>query len=368
MKKIRYTCLMALSVLLFQGNLKAQSLSRLLDKIPLEVSPGWYVLPAPHLAYQPETSWSAGGSLVVTRRQNTPGQNRIGTLQLDLIGTLKKQFIADLDFHWPLTDSRWLIAGSLSGSRYPDRYFSPDLPEKFESLSYRRISLDHSLYFSPREALYLGLVARIQRVDHLVYQPDGLFADAYPEGYSGGWSSGLGPGLLYDRRVNPLNPAYGGLYIRAGLWSFSQPAGSQFRFSRMELDLRWYPRLNRWSGAAFQVFAVQQSGDIPFSMKAGLGGSRILRGYHARQFVAANSLAAQSEWRVRLNKNFGWVLFAGFGQAFGDSLASDIRSWHTAAGTGLRITLDQVNLNNLRVDVAYGEMGLTWYFSYGEAF
>ena len=74
--------------------------------------------------------------------------------------------------------------------------------------------------------------------------------------------------------------------------------GSDFTFTSVLSDNRFYRRMNQRDVLAMQVLGQFNSGDIPFNHLALLGGECINRGYYLGRFRVNNQLAAQVEHRL----------------------------------------------------------------------
>lgn len=354
-------CLLPLDV-------RAQKLGKILNSLPFELGNQWKILPAPSISFRPETDWSLGVSMTATHRQGNANKPQVSVLQLDVIYTLNRQFISDFDFQWRSGDGNWLFRGSDSWSFYPDKYFSETAPDQFETISYKRLELDHQLYRRVGSALYVGLLQHLQSIADVDAPENGIFDQEQTPGFMGGISSGIGIGIMHDRRINPLTPVAGESLINLEARKYLGWLGSNFTFSTMNLDVRYYFALTPDILFAWQTRAMQIWGEAPFRMMGQLGGSDIVRGYHSRQYTGSVLASSQAELRINLLPRVGMVLFGGLGSVSEQWMLLDRHRMHAAAGTGIRIMIDQIDRNNLRVDVAYGETGFAWYFSYGEAF
>jgi outer membrane protein assembly factor BamA len=189
-----------------------------------------------------------------------------------------------------------------------------------------------------------------------------------PTGYMGGLSHGIGLGVLNDQRDNTLNPHQGSSLINVNVTSFSSFIGSDFNFTRFEIDFRKYYSFLSRNIIAFQFTGMSNIGDPPFKLSANLGGRRILRGYHSSRYIDKQMLAIQAELRMKIYQRIGAVAFAGAGTVFTKNSDAIKRPIKPSLGGGFRFMIDKQNQANLRFDVAYGMDGLAYYFSYGEAF
>jgi outer membrane protein assembly factor BamA len=109
-------------------------------------------------------------------------------------------------------------------------------------------------------------------------------------------------------------------------------------------------------------------GDVPFYGESFFGSRSDLRGYTVGTIHDSTLLAVQAEYRRELFWRLGAVAFAGVGAVapdlndIGDSTALP------SVGFGARITLEEKNHVNFRIDFAWGEGQSAIYFGVGEAF
>ena len=345
-----------------------QKLSRLLDYIPFRLTEQISILPSPGLSYSPETNWSFGLTTIGTFRSLVVPGAPLSTIQFDLRYTLNKQLIADLDYHWNSSDQKFSAFGSNSFYSYPDLYFSNLDKSSTELIRYKKTEFDNKFFFNLIESWKGGIIHRIQIINTPESSQDGLFLAEMPTGYLGGISHGIGIGILQDKRNNTLNPANGSSLINVNISIFNDIIGSDYQFTRAELDLRRYLSVFGTQTLAIQAKGIFNTGNPPFSLSGNLGGQSILRGYHKNMFIARQMIALQAELRITVYKRIGIVAFAGLGTVSNRIASLTNKMPNSALGTGIRILLDKTNNANLRFDAAYGSGGLQYYFSYGEAF
>lgn len=367
MKNKRKYAPLLLALLLLSGAVHAQFLQQVVNQFPIQINQNLRLLPAPSLSYGPETSWSTGGTLIATYHPSTSDDIPVSSAQLDLRYTLNRQFILDIDYHWRGESTHWIFIGSNSYYDYPDRYFSQINPEVSEGIRYKKIECNNQLFRRIQKEVSVGFLHRLQWIGSVDPAPGGIFLSEQPVGFEGGVAHGFGGGGLIDQRKNPLQPSQG-YFANLNLTIFSSYWGSDFNFIRMETDVRQYHQLsNQWL-IACQGVAMIHLGSPPFRLTGQLGGSQILRGYHANQLTGEQILSFQTELRIPLYARWGMVLFGGAGKNCQEISQLVTSKLHGAVGTGIRFTLDRINQANLRFDVAMGENGLNYYFSYGEAF
>lgn len=179
--------------------------------------------------------------------------------------------------------------------------------------------------------------------------------------------AGLGVMVEYDSRDNRFNPHDGTLFN--GTWSSSgETIGSDFAFSRTNVEYNLYHELKPTSVIAGRATLCMTPGDAPFYALCSFGRGNDLRGYVSGRYRDETMVTAQAEYRWNFYKKWGLVAFAGIGQV-GEKL-SDYNTGNIlpSAGLGLRFKLSKTTGFNLSFDYARGEDSDAWYFYVGESF
>jgi len=113
------------------------------------------------------------------------------------------------------------------------------------------------------------------------------------------------------------------------------------------------------------------AGDIPFNALAQMGGEQLMRGYYRGRYRDQNYAALQLEYRMlpfSFAKRWGASVFAGSGLVFPNfnDVSTDYLRW--AIGAGPRFLLFPKKDVYNRLDVAFTNEGMGFYFHIGEAF
>ncbi len=330
------------------------------------------IWPAPSIGYQPETRLSFGLALFSTiRTGETEESSRLSNLELDILYTLNKQFILDLDHHLYLFNKNLISSGSNSLYHFPELFhgLGAETQDSLAELYHtNRIELDNSFLYKVSPNLYLGAIHRFQQLRNLEYQEGSLMLRDQITGTEGGITNGLGIGMIFDNRSNQLNPVPGHSFLEISWTIFSPTLGSRYSFNRIEIDARHYIKANKQGVFAFQAYGLFNSGDPPFRLTGMLGGSKLMRGYYHDRFRDRQYLVLQSEYRTILYKRLGVVVFGGLGNV-GYSMKKLFDTGPKYSfGTGLRFQIDKTNRGNIRLDFAWGRKSSGIYLSYGECF
>ncbi len=199
---------------------------------------------------------------------------------------------------------------------------------------------------------------------------------AYQEGVQGrSVSSGVVFNLLYDGRINSINPEpafYANLIFRPNF----QLLGSDKTYQTLSLDMRKYLFLpNRsasvlafWSYNTFTLGSAAPYLDLPCT--AGDTYENSGRGYIQGRFRGRNFIYQEIEYRFPISRNrlLGGVAFVN-NQLASEPLTNRFTRMAPAAGAGLRLTTNKYTRLNLAVDYAVGMNGAGgFFFNFGEYF
>jgi len=214
------------------------------------------------------------------------------------------------------------------------------------------------------ESFFLGLRARFLNKESRVRETSGL-----PPGFDESvFQSDLtlveaGPVVTYDDTEDAFAPREGS--ILNGQWLFAIPAlGSTIEYDKATVSARHYVPIGESNSIALQVQGCAASDTAPFFDICPVG----LRGYSNGRFRDRASWSAEVEWRQKLSRKFGAVLFAGAGSTgsdFSDAASSKLLP---AVGVGIRYLVAESYGVNLRTDGAIGRDSKAVYVSIGESF
>ncbi|MCC8088241.1 MAG: outer membrane protein assembly factor [Rikenellaceae bacterium] len=128
-------------------------------------------------------------------------------------------------------------------------------------------------------------------------------------------STGVGPFIVYDSRDFILN-AYKGIYLKLDYKYFPEFFGNNANFSKTEFTGDIYQRL--WKGAilAYDLHGEFNSGDVPWTMLALLGGNSRMRGYYSGKYNDKNLIETQIELRQKIYNRHGVAAWVGAGNVF----------------------------------------------------
>lgn len=322
----------------------------------------------PTVAYAPETEWEFGLSTVYVYFANDDPRNRLSELSGFAFVTEAQQYGLWLEHTLYSDKNRWFFYGRAIAQSFPMQFFGvgPNASEDSTgTIEGNFVLVRERVLREVRDHLYVGLNLDLQHLSGARYVPAAGYAVAdAPLGASGGTNLGLGLGVIYDTRHNPMNVRHGTM-LELGLlnypsWTSSYPMSSTY------MDARAYFSTTHTQVLAFQVRGDFTFGDVPFNQMSQLGGAMIMRGVYTGRFRDRNALTAQVEYRFL---PIWWRLGAAFFASVG-SVAPDthFNRWLWSVGGGPRFLLFPTKDIYMRIDLAFTEERWGSYFYIGEAF
>jgi len=189
-------------------------------------------------------------------------------------------------------------------------------------------------------------------------------------------SSGINLSLLYDSRNNSINPLPGS-YINLVYRINPKIMGSNENWSSLYLDVRKYIPLNpanknQQNTLAFWTYLwTVFDSNAPYLDLPSIGWdpySRSGEGFDQSRYRGKTLFYVESEYRRDITQNglFGFVLFANVNTVSGSGTL--FKSWHPAAGTGLRVKFNKGSNTNIGIDYGFSKGYNTLILNLGEAF
>ncbi|AHM61125.1 hypothetical protein D770_14355 [Flammeovirgaceae bacterium 311] len=327
----------------------------------------------PTLAYAPETSWEFGLSslYVYYARQDTT--NRLSEINGFTFFTLENQWGLWFDHALYSNRNTWIFPGRLRFQSFPLLYYGigpGSSPEPVAQVDNRLLQIRERVLRQVYPNLYLGLELDFQSLTSVEFIPASSEPIELPLGSSGSTNLAFGVGLIYDKRHNVLNVREGA-FSELALLRYSPAWGSDFGWTALVSDNRFYKRMNRRDVLAAQVLGQFNVGDVPFNQLSLLGGESINRGYYLGRYRDKNQLAAQLEYRLlpfAFSKRLGAAVFASTGTVFDQMQNLTLSDFVLSGGGGLRFLIFPKNDIFTRLDVAFTKEGPGFYIFIGEAF
>jgi hypothetical protein len=189
-------------------------------------------------------------------------------------------------------------------------------------------------------------------------------------------SSGLAFKLLYDSRLNQINPQQG-LYANIVYRPSFKLLGSDESWQSLLIDTRTYTTFPKstHNTLAFWGLAWLTVGGItpPYLMLPSVGWDDSYntgRGYIQGRFRGSNMFYAETEYRARLSNNglLHGVLFCNV-EKYSSDLSATYATVKPGYGLGIRLKLNKTSGTNVCLDYGFGNNGSRGFFvNIGEVF
>jgi len=329
------------------------------------------VICLPILFYTPETKMAGGAAVsYYFRERGSDLRSRPSTIMPVVIYTQEKQIISELngDLYW--RNETFRLSGYVGYMKFPDKFYGigNNTPEENEE-SYTPQRLILSVCFQKKmlPGLYLGIQYEFIESEMKEVEEEGLLVRKEIVGSQGGTVSALGVLLNWDTRNNIFYPTSGCFY-QVSASTFGGGLGSDYGFTRYNLDVRQYLPVLSSHVVAFQGYMNIITGDPPFNMMSLFGGGELMRGYYEGRYRDKSMVAFQAEYRMPVWRRFGLACFLGVGDVSDTMSHFAWRDFKHSVGFGFRYLLSPEEKVNVRCDVAYGRHSSGFYITLLEAF
>lgn len=331
------------------------------------------IAPFPVIYYAPETSLGLGALAVVTfRDKDGDAQDRPDTLSLIGSYTLENQMSIEVSPDFFFNDQQAELKCVAGYADMPSLFYGigntaeldadelSDMEEEYAIKStYLAASFVHRIY----QKLRLGLNCQFKH-NRLYDKEDNNSIDRRDlRGNDGGVTSGVGPSMDWDSRDNMFYPTSGGWY-RLDITFHRDWLGSDFEYSRYQLDLRHFFTLRAEHILAVQAVAAQVDGEVPFYDLL----FPLIRGIDKRFFVDEKMLTFQAEYRFPIYHRFSGAAFVGVGDAKRNWSDFEFEEIKYGCGAGIRYALNANEKINIRFDISASPWGVAPYIALQEMF
>jgi len=308
-------------------------------------------------------------------------EQKISIVYLDVLYTQKSQFVVRIQNNLWATDNKLNIVSDWRYYWYPQKTYGlggQSVLENNVAQTYSYIRLHQTVLKSFRPNWYAGMgVAWDYHYDIVQSSDNPTVLDevnSYGVG-SSSTSSGILFNLLYDDRINSINP-WGGKYMNIIYRPNFTAFGSDGSWQMLMIDLRKYipfPKRSENLIALWSYTWITFNGDAPYldlpatawDMSSNMG-----RGYIQGRFRSKNILYVESEYRFKISRNglFGGVVFAN-AQAISDWPTNEFKTIAPGGGAGVRLKFNKHSRANVCIDYAFGQGGSQGVFvNLGEVF
>lgn len=187
-------------------------------------------------------------------------------------------------------------------------------------------------------------------------------------------SSGFTYSLLFDTRVNSVNPLPG-FYTNFTFRSNPDFLCSDGGWSSVYIDARKYVPLTNKGQNMIAIWSYVWGvlgRSTPYLNLPAIGWDaeqKSGRGIYSRRYTGNTLIYLEAEYRKDITSNglFGFVVFANVNSVTEPNTRRFVY-WHPAAGTGLRIKFNKKSATNICIDVGFSKGHTGFYLGLGEAF
>lgn len=355
-----------------------------LKAIEAEFVRKFYVLPI--ISASPETSLRIGAAgVLLFRRKGMSPETQLSSMRVPISYTLNNQFKGKLDGNYYSNSNKHIINGTVEWFNFPLLFYgigNSTLDTDEEIYTTQTLSIELSYLKLIVKKVYIGLGFSYLQSDIVKFEDNGLLAQpGLVPGNTGSVTSGFNLIFRFDSRDNILC-ASSGIYADLKIVNYSKRTGSEFDFTRIDLDFRKFFIAFGKHVLAFQMVLAKTWGSPSFETMALLGGNNIMRGHYLGRYRDNSLYAAQVEYRVPIGRSdwidsrkimsfkerWGVVGFIGFGDVVPSFGEIEVNSIKSSVGLGIRYLVLPKERINVRLDFGFGTQKPGLYFNIRESF
>ncbi len=335
------------------------------DKSSVHVS----ALPAAGYSLQTGFAGVVSGNFAFHTGVHNHEQEKISTVQTSFTYSQYRQIILPLQASIWTKNNEYNIITDWRYLQYPSQTFGLGGRSKINNgytINFNYVKLHQAVLKKMSDNLYGGIG---YYYDHFwnvqqVNPPAGLVTDFQKYGFAKTvTASGIAFRLLYDSRINQINPAngwYGNVVYRPNYTTL----GSDNDWQSLLVELRKYIQfrgsrnvLAFWS-YNWLTFGTSKT---PYLLLPSTGWDDFYntgRGYIQGRYRGRNMIYLESEYRFGITNNglIGGVVFAN-AQSFSKELSKQFAVIAPGAGAGIRIKLNKYSGTNVGLDYGFGIQG-----------
>jgi outer membrane protein assembly factor BamA len=343
-----------------------------------------YVLPI--ISASPETSLRLGAvGVLLFRQDGVAEETQLSSIRVPISYTLNGQFRAKAGITYYSDANRSIFIGQAEWFNFPLLFYGigNNTQAANEEIYTTQTLLTNLTYLkSMSPGFYIGLGYNYFDSKIVKFEEGGeLSQPGVIPGNTGSVTSGFSLNFRFDNRDNNLCAA-SGFYVDAKIASYEPWMGSEFDFTRFDIDLRKYFNPFGKHVLAAQIVLANIWGAPSFETMALLGGKMIMRGHYEGRFRDNTLYAAQVEYRIPLvrsswidtrekipfKERWGLVGFFGVGDVANSVGDIDFSSIKTSIGFGIRYLVLPKERINVRIDLGFGTQTPGLYFNIRESF
>lgn len=316
----------------------------------------WFAYP--YAFVSPETNLALGGGGIVYFYLSPDSLTKPSSITPSFYYSVNHQFDLTIFPEVYFAQGKYYLYAYFSIGQYIDKYYGvgPTTVEIDDpAYLYEGTILRGNFQWNLTSKAKLGaLVEYVNRVILDKKSNPFLLSDTV-RGSDGGSELGLGLIASWDSRNHRFYPSSGYLFEVSTLF-VSRAFGGDYDYNRLKVDLRWYSPISTGEDhiLGIQAYGSFVRGFPPFYDLSAMGGKMIMRGYYTGRFRDMDYMAGQVEYRTRLMRRIGVVLFTGLGAVNGREHPLRLKDLKPSYGVGFRYVFDVAEKIDIRADFGFG--------------
>jgi outer membrane protein assembly factor BamA len=332
---------------------------------------------APHISILPaagyslQTGWAAilSSNIAFHTNKNPTKEEKTSSILASVTYSQYKQIILPLQANIWTKNNAYNIITDCRYLKYPSTTYGLGPLSKIANgynIDYNYIKLHQTVLKSIHQDLYAGLGFYYDHFWNVkeVNPPLGTVTSFEKYGLSQQFTSaGVAVKLLYDSRLNQVNPTngwYANMVYRPNFTFL----GSDNNWQSAVFEVRKYihfPSSSKNILALWNYNWLTLSGKPPFLLLPSTGWDDFYntgRGYIQGRYRAKNMVYAESEYRFHITGNglLGGVVFAN-AESFSKTLNNELSVIAPGYGVGLRLKINKYSGANVCIDYGFGNEG-----------
>jgi hypothetical protein len=342
-------------------------------KIHRHISPKKHEVGKTHLSILPGFGYTlqTGFAGVLTGNvafySGTSKNQKISSIKFDLGYTQYNQYIIPLQANIWSKENKYNFIIDWRYLKYPSFTYGlggRSLLSKGYVVDFSYFKIHQSVFRSIAKNLYAGLGYYLDYIWNIKeINPGGVTSFDRYGFFKTEAASGVALRLLYDSRLNQINP-HKGFYSNIVYRPNFKFIGSQSNWQSLLVEFRKYVPLPFGSKNVIAFWSynwLTTGGNPPYLLLPSTGWDDTYntgRGYIQGRFRGKNMIYLEAEYRFGITRNglFGGVVFAN-AQSFSKTLSQSTTLIEPAVGTGVRIKFNKISGTNLCIDYGFGLNG-----------
>ncbi len=335
----------------------------------------------PAAGYSLQTGFAGILSSNIAYFNDTAANEKLSSISASVTYTQYDQILAPLTINIWTKDNKYNFISDNRYIDYPSNIYGlggRSNPNKGHQIAFYGIKLHETILKSVAKNLFVGAGIYFDKnwniivVDSVTRRLNNLINRQLGKTEL---ASSIAVKLLYDNRLNQINPK-NGWFIDAVYRDSRTFFGSDNNWQSFLIDIRKYlpfPRNSKNTLALWSFNWLTLGGTPPYLLMPSTGWDdqyNTGRGYIQGRFRGNNMFYFESEYRFNISRNgfLGGVVFGNL-QYFTPEISKQFQTLSPGYGTGIRLKLNKHSGANLCIDYGFGKDGSRGFFvNLGEVF